>query len=77
MTQEERNLLLRKFDEMPNNQPMELKEIFGEIDWNSITSKTNFGKDVKNLVISHQIPEIQHVNIKRDNHNTYIKQIRN
>ncbi len=77
MTQEERNLLLRKFDEMSNNQPMELKEIFGEIDWNTITSPTSFGKEVKNLVISHQIPGILHVNVEGDNHNIYIKQIRN
>jgi hypothetical protein len=77
MSPEERELLVRKFDEMPNNQPMELKEIFGEIDWNTISSPTSFGKEVKNLVTSNQIFDILHVTVEGDNHNIYIKQIRN
>jgi hypothetical protein len=56
---------------------MELKEIFGAIDWANISSPTSFGKKVKNMVMSNQIENIHHVNIEGDNHNVYIKQINN
>lgn len=73
MTPEERLLLEQKFIEMVFDKPMELEEIFGESDWNQISSPNQFGKDVKELVLNNQIENIRHYSIEGNNHNTYVK----
>ena len=73
MTQEERELLDTMFDTMPVNIEMELEAIFGE-NWSNITTyPSQFGKEVKNLVLDGHYPNIRHINIHSNNHNTYFK----